>query len=267
MRPNFAVIGNPIEHSLSPDIHQYFAQQTKRILSYEKILGDEQCFAQQVSDFFATGGKGLNITLPFKQQAFALAAAKSNRCSQAGAANTLWMDEQRIWADNTDGVGLIRDLTRYTAVEQARILILGAGGAVRGIIAPLLAEKPAQLMVANRSFAPLPQLQLEFPQISCSALNSISGLFDIVINATSASLLGAEISLPESLMSAGPFCYDLAYQLKCSTAFVRYAKALGCTAVDGLGMLVEQAAESFYLWHDVRPDTQEVLHALRTRLA
>ncbi|WP_454784990.1 shikimate dehydrogenase [Legionella sp. WA2024007413] len=266
MSHRFAVMGNPIAHSLSPIIHQYFAQQVNVQLTYEKIKVDESSFEQQVSDFFTLGGKGLNITLPFKQRAFAMALHCSSRCAQAGAANTLWMEANQLHADNTDGVGIIRDLHRYISVESKRVLILGAGGAARGIVYPLLEHHPAELIIANRTLTKAEDFQRAFPQIKCLSLNALEGQFDLVINATSASLAGEFVALPAQCMSAKPFCYDLSYEHNEITAFVQYAKDLGCEAVDGLGMLVEQAAESFFIWHGVMPQTEEVLSLLRTHV-
>ena len=259
----FAVIGKPIAHSLSPIIHQSFAKQTQQTMTYEKIQGDELVFEQQVSTFFSSGGKGLNVTLPFKQRAFAMAEVTSDRCAKAGAANTLWLDDGKIHADNTDGIGFVRDLARYCPLAGKRILILGAGGAARGIIHPLLESKPALLTVANRSFDKVKKLQSEFPEIAVLSLEHLSGTFDLIINASSAGHLGEVISLPKEMMVYTPFCYDLAYQQKKDTPFVSYTRGFGCRAIDGLGMLVEQAAEAFYLWHGVRPDVSAILQRLR----
>ncbi|WP_131778168.1 shikimate dehydrogenase [Legionella bozemanae] len=263
MSQRFAVIGNPIAHSLSPIIHQCFAKQLNVQLTYEKIKADDLSFEQQVSDFFTQDGKGMNVTLPFKQRAFAMAQQHSLRCKKAGAANTLWMQANQLHADNTDGIGLIRDLHRHILVEGKRILILGAGGAARGIVYPLLEHHPAELLIANRTLAKAEEFQRAFPQIQCLSLNEIEGSFDIVINATSASLAGEFVALPTACMSAKPFCYDLSYKQNGITAFVQYARESGCDAVNGLGMLVEQAAEAFFIWHGIMPETQEVLTFLR----
>jgi shikimate dehydrogenase len=260
-----AVIGTPITHSLSPLIHQAFAEQTNLALSYEKIQGDARLFEQQVLDFFAIGGKGLNVTMPYKLRAFEMAEIASQRCLMAGAANTLWIKDSKIHADNTDGIGLVRDLTRYVTLLNARVLILGAGGAARGIIHPLLAERPQSIAVANRSFGPLEKLQEDIPHVNCIAWKHLTGQFDVLINATSAGTSGDNISLPAELFFHHPFCYDLGYNGNGLTPFVAYTKQKGCLAVDGLGMLVEQAAESFYIWHGVRPDTAPVLSE-RTKL-
>lgn len=259
----FAVIGNPITHSLSPEIHQRFAQQTQVQLTYEKIMGEDLYFESQVSDFFTQGGRGLNITLPFKQRAFAMAKDRTPRCQSAGAANTLWMKDGQLCADNTDGVGLVRDLSRFTKLPGKRILVLGAGGAVRGIIYPLLEEKPVSLVIANRTKAKVDELQAAFPQIIGVDITHLSGEFDLIINGTSASLGGNTVTLPNECFATVPLCYDLAYKQKNDTAFVAYAKSFGCEAVDGLGMLVEQAAEAFFIWNGVRPSVEPVLRHVR----
>ena len=274
-------------------------------LTYEKIQAQQQSFAVQVSDFFTQGGKGLNITLPFKQMAFALAQRSTPRCKAAAAANTLWMQDNLLHADNTDGVGLIRDLSRYSALEAPkpqsglqhqitnqesfirhcvipsprirgegnnkgrylegmRILILGAGGAARGIIHPLLASRPASLAITNRTVAKMAEFRLDFPEVQCIDFNHLSGEFDLIINATSASLVGEFVALPQECLLQKPLCYDLAYNQHEATPFVHYARGLGCDAVDGLGMLVEQAAEAFFIWHGVMPKTQDVLTFLRS---
>lgn len=263
MSQRFAVMGNPIAHSLSPIIHQCFAKQMDVQLTYEKIKADDSFFEQQVSEFFTLGGKGLNVTLPFKQRAFAMAQQCSLRCTNAGAANTLWMEANQLHADNTDGVGIIRDLHRYISLDGKRVLILGAGGAARGIVYPLLEHHPAELIIANRTLAKAEDFQRAFPKTKCLSLNEVEGPFDLVINATSASLAGEFVSLPVDCMSAKPFCYDLSYKQNDITAFVQYARKFSCEAVDGLGMLVEQAAESFFIWHGMMPETEAVLTLLR----
>ncbi|HHF7348401.1 TPA: shikimate dehydrogenase [Legionella feeleii] len=266
MSSRCAVMGNPVAHSLSPFIHQYFAEQTGKQLSYEKILVAEDTFESQVTFFFAQGGLGLNITLPFKQRAFAMADLSTPRCQQAKAANTLWMEEERLHADNTDGAGLIKDLSRYLDLNAKKILLIGAGGAARGIIAPLLAANIARLTVTNRTEEKATILQTDFPEISYCPLTKLQAEYDVLINATSASLTGDAIPLAPALFQAATCCYDLAYSATGETAFVAWARAQGCRqAVDGLGMLVEQAAESFFIWHGIRPDTRPVLTALKAK--
>ncbi|MDR3502301.1 MAG: shikimate dehydrogenase [Legionella sp.] len=264
MLQHFAVMGNPIDHSLSPIIHQYFAKQAGIQLTYAKIKADEQSFEQLLTDFFHQQGRGVNVTLPFKQRAFVMAQQATERCKQAGAANTLWMNDHQLHADNTDGVGLIRDLHHYINLLGKRVAILGAGGAARGIIHPLLQNKLAELVIVNRTPAKGLELQQIFPQIQVLSINELSGAFDLIINATSASLAGELPSLPQECLAEKPFCYDLSYKKQENTAFVHYAKEAGCEAIDGLGMLVEQAAEAFLIWHGFKPETQAVLKLLRT---
>ncbi|USQ13506.1 shikimate dehydrogenase [Legionella lytica] len=263
MFQRFAVMGNPIDHSLSPVIHQYFAKQAGIQLTYAKIKADEQSFEQQLTNFFHQQGRGVNVTLPFKQRAFMMAQQTTERCKLAGAANTLWMNDNQLHADNTDGVGLIRDLHHYINLPGKRVAILGAGGAARGIIHPLLQNKLAELVIVNRTQAKGIELQQLFPQIQVQSINQLNGVFDLIINATSASLAGQLPSLPLECLTTKPLCYDLSYQKQEDTAFVYYAKECGCEAVDGLGMLVEQAAEAFLIWHGFKPETQTVLEYLR----
>jgi len=265
MLPRYAVMGNPIAHSLSPYIHQLFAEQTNRALSYEKIVIDLSLFEQQVTDFFNQGGKGLNITLPCKQRAFTMSVEVSPRCLIARAANTLWMEAGRLHADNTDGVGLLRDIRRYLNITGKQILLLGAGGAARGVLGPLLEENPAELTIVNRTLEKARALQQDFLQIKLGTLEEIeSKQYDVVINATSASLDGQNVAIPDTLLATKPFCYDLAYSKHGETTFVSWARELDCAAIDGLGMLVEQAAEAFFIWHGVMPKTTTVIDKLRT---
>ncbi len=264
MLDRFAVMGSPIDHSLSPMIHQLFAEQTNRALSYEKIQIDLACFEQQVMHFFNIGGKGLNITLPCKQRAFAMGEVVSARCLQAQAANTLWRASGKLHADNTDGIGLMRDLSRYIDVVDKKILLLGAGGAARGILGPLLSTHPAELTIANRTLDNAHALHRAFPSMTrVCGFAELSGTYDLIINATSAGLAGQPVTLPSMITVGKPFCYDLAYQKTGATAFVAWARALGCDAVDGLGMLVEQAAEAFFIWHGVMPQTAPVMKKMR----
>lgn len=266
MTQQFAVVGNPIAHSLSPVIHQHFAAQHHIELIYNKIKGDSLHFEQQVNQFFAANGRGLNITLPFKQRAFSMAYSHSERCASAGAANTLWLNKGQLFADNTDGVGLIRDLSHYIDLEQKHVLILGAGGAARGIIQPLLAQQPASLTVANRSHEKEKEFRQDFPTIKWCRLNQIDAHYDLIINATSATMTQQALVVPTQLIERALFCYDLSYQLHTATPFVAQIRAGGGQAIDGLGMLVEQAAEAFFLWHGVRPETIKIINALRLSL-
>jgi len=258
--PNrYAVMGNPVAHSLSPAIHQLFAKETGIKLVYDKIQIIDAQFEQQVQDFFNAGGLGLNITLPCKERAFAMSEEPTARCLQAKAANTLWMNGGKLQADNTDGIGLLRDLSRYTHLAGKRILLVGAGGAARGIIGPLLGANPAHLTIANRTPDKAHRLQKEFPQISSSGFIELDAGYDVVINATASGHRHQPLALPEMVFTAHPFCYDLAYCTHDPTDFVALAQGHDCMAVDGFGMLVEQAAEAFYTWHGVRPDTASVL--------
>lgn len=260
----YAVMGHPVAHSLSPFIHEQFALSSGVSLRYEKIPVEPGYFAKAVQDFFAAQGKGLNVTLPFKEEAYQLAEQVTARCRQARAANTLWMKEGRLHADNTDGIGLIRDLKTYTSLADKRVLILGAGGAARGIIAPLLAEGIAGLTITNRSLQRAEDLQADFPSIHCQAWGR-SEPFDLLINATSAGTRQEEIAWPVGAIRADSFCYDLSYTLQGNTSFVAWARQRGCAAADGLGMLVEQAAEAFFIWHGFFPERAAVLSRLRER--
>jgi shikimate dehydrogenase len=255
-----AVIGNPIAHSLSPLIHQTFAKDSKIDLDYKKIKCQTATINQQVNYFFQAKGRGLNITQPFKTMAFNLATRVTSRSMVAQAANTLWWCNTELCADNTDGVGFLRDLTRYINPTGKRILLLGAGGAAQGIIDPLL-KSVKTLTLANRTLIKAQLLKYQFPAINCTDFASLYyyAPFDIIINATSASLNNQAITLPVSVWQARPFCYDLTYNLVNSTPFVNNAHQQQCLAVDGLGMLIEQAAESFFIWHGIRPDVTRLL--------
>lgn len=248
-------MGNPIAHSLSPEIHELFAEQTGILLCYEKIEVSASRFEDSVMDFFNQGGMGLNITLPFKERAYAMAQVKSTRCQQAGAANTLWMKNGVLHADTTDGVGLLRDLGRHTHLTNKTIVLLGAGGAARGVIGALLQENPAQLILSNRSIEKAQALQQIYPSITIRRFEELTESYDILINATSASLEDKHLPLPKTILVNHPFCYDLAYARDGITPFVQWAQSQGVHAIDGIGMLIEQAAESFYIWHGVMPDT------------
>lgn len=265
MTNRFAVMGNPIAHSLSPFIHQHFAEQTGIALSYKKILiANENRFETTVNNFFSQGGRGLNITLPLKEKAFAMAAIKTARCNQAKAANTLWFDEEaKLNADNTDGIGLMRDLSTYCELAGKQVLLLGAGGAARGIIGPLLAAEVEQLVLVNRSAEKANSLRMDFRQIQCCSLTELTTGFDLIINATSASLNSERMALPGVVLKSTTLCYDLAYSRTGLTTFVEWALEQGVQGIDGLGMLVEQAAEAFYIWHGLRPETHALIKQLK----
>lgn len=274
MTDRYAVMGNPIAHSKSPLIHALFARQTRQDLSYEALLVPLDSFARAVAEFRDSGGKGLNITVPFKQEAWALDVERSHRAERAGAVNTLrFSDDGSALADTTDGVGLVRDLTRNHDITLAekRILILGAGGAVRGVLEPVLAEHPATVVIANRTASKAEELAELFGDqgaISGCGFSALAGQqFDLVINGTAASLEGEVPPLPDDLLANGASCYDMMYGAK-PTPFQLWATAHGAVqSMDGLGMLVEQAAESFTLWRGVRPETGPVIAALRQQLA
>jgi shikimate dehydrogenase len=268
----YVVIGNPVSHSLSPEIHARFALATGEALDYGKLLAPAGGFAEAAMHFFAAGGRGANVTLPFKVDAFRLAQDSSGRARLAGAANFLAHRGGRIEADNTDGAGLVADLERNLGLQLRgkRILLLGAGGASRGVAAPLLALEPAALVVANRTAERAVELAARF-----RALGAIAGVgmesiprqpFDLVVNATSSSVRGEALILPAYVLHAQTFAYDMAYG-EAARAFLAHASAAGARVSDGLGMLVEQAAESFVLWRGRRPDTAAVLAELRARFA
>ncbi len=269
---HYAVLGNPISHSKSPQIHRLFAKQTKQNIEYEAIQVDPGGFEQAVGNFFANGGCGLNVTVPFKRDAWNIADIRTKRAEMAGAVNTLLMNTSgEICADNTDGIGLVNDLhnNHHIKIHGKRILLLGAGGAARGVIQPLLQFNPAQLTIVNRTANKAIELANNF-----SSLGAIGGCgydaigeqhFDIIINATSASLKGNLPPVPTTVVNANSICYDMMYDSK-DTAFVAWSKNLAQRSIDGLGMLVEQAAESFFIWRGARPDTQAVIAKIRSDL-
>jgi shikimate dehydrogenase len=266
MTDQYAVVGNPVAHSKSPLIHAEFARQTGQDMAYERLLAPLDSFAESVDSFRQAGGKGLNVTVPFKEEAFRYARSKTARADAAGAVNTLKFDNGEIVGDNTDGAGLVRDLTANLkrTLSGKRILLMGAGGAARGAIAPLLAEHPAALVLANRTPEKAQKLaELFGGKIDAISYEALAGQsFDIVINATAASLKGELPPLPDRLFNAGALAYDMMYGAE--TPFMAWARAHGAAQIaDGLGMLVEQAAESFFLWRGVRPDSAPVIRLLR----
>jgi shikimate dehydrogenase len=269
----YGVVGHPVAHSQSPRIHSLFARQTGEDLEYVAIDVAPGEFDEQVLRFHETGGRGLNITLPYKQDAFSYADRVTGRARTAGVVNTLaWQDDGSVIGDNTDGAGLVADLTKNMGIglSGARILILGAGGAARGVLAPLLAESPDEVVIANRDFQKAERLAENFSTIlrtQACGYEQIEGSFDLIINATSASIVGEVPPLPVSAVRPDSLCYDMMY-MKGPTSFLRWAGEQGVGRLaDGTGMLVEQAAESFYLWRQVRPDTAPVLEWLRGFLA
>ena len=270
MTDNYCVFGNPIGHSKSPIIHAAFARQTGEDISYVARLAPHDGFAESVKDFIAAGGRGANVTIPFKEEAYRLADRLTPRAKLAGAVNTLSFNEAAIVGDNTDGAGLLRDITTNLdhPVAGKRILLLGAGGAARGAIGPLLEQGPATLVVANRTAQKAIALAEHFAalgNISGGAYSALSGqIFDIVINATSASLGGELPPLPAELFAPDSLAYEMMYG-RGDTPFLLYAREEGAARLsEGLGMLVEQAAEAFYMWRGVRPEAAPVMASLRS---
>ena len=300
MTDRYCVLGNPIAHSRSPAIHARFAEQCAQDIRYEAILAPLDGFAATVAQFVAAGGKGANVTVPFKEEAFRLSTRRSARAERAGAVNTLAFEETGIFGDNTDGAGLVRDIEVNLGIALAgkRILLLGAGGAARGVIAPLLDCSPASLFIANRNADKAETLAREFSNLAAPQGHLLRGAtmeathqgcflrgaagprvdagnfaktaghsFDIVINATSASLSGASLPLPIGIYAPGSLAYDMMYG-KGETPFLALARQQGVARLaDGLGMLVEQAAEAFLVWRSVRPETAPVLAELRSQLS
>ena len=267
MTDRYAVFGHPIAHSKSPLIHAAFARQTGEDVVYEAILAPLDGFADSVAQFIAAGGRGANVTVPFKEDAFKLAGRLSPRAQRAGAVNTLRFDADGIVGDNTDGAGLVADLTRNLNCSLAgkRILLLGAGGAARGVIEPLLEQQPAALVIANRTVSRAQELAKQFGQndrsITACSFDAADTPFDLVINATAASLAGELPPLSPGIFTVNTLAYDMMYGR--DTPFLSFARTHGAAIADGLGMLIEQAAEAFFVWRGVRPDTAAVIAALR----
>lgn len=272
---SYAVVGNPISHSKSPLIHALFAKQSEQAISYTAILVSASAFDAFIPEFFAEGGKGLNVTVPYKGRAFELASSCSPRANLAKAVNTLYLDKEgNICGDNTDGIGLITDIkvNHGFEIRDRRVLILGAGGAVRGALAALINEQAASITVVNRTlprakllvnqFIDVARLQaLSYPALDESARDGCS--YNLIINATSLGLHGEMPAINSSLIADDCCCYDMMYA-DADTVFVQWAKQQGAKlSTDGLGMLVEQAAEAFALWRGIRPDTASVIAALR----
>ncbi len=272
---SYCVFGHPIEHSKSPWIQKRFAELTGQTLQYEKIWVPLEAFSTTVHAFRAAGGKGCNVTLPFKTEAAALATACSPRVALAQACNTLKFDGEQIYGENTDGLGLVTDLVRNAGftLQGRRILLIGAGGAAAGVLGPLMSEKPKAIWVANRTVDKAIQLAARHASLAategvdCQAFGLmdeaiLSQSFDLVINASSSSLQQAALPVPASVLQTNGLACDLMYG-PAAQAFLQWARANGTEARDGLGMLVEQAAASFQLWRGVQPPTQEVLADLR----
>ncbi len=275
MPDRYAVIGNPVEHSLSPAIHAEFARVTGQDVVYDRILAPRDGFGEAVQAFRAAGGKGLNVTLPFKHEAWRIAAVRSGFALAAGAVNTLLFQADRIVGHNTDGIGLVRDLTRNlrAVVRAKRVLLLGAGGASYGVMEPLLREHPESVVVANRTLEKAVALVGQFEKLQACAPQGIAARpyealagaqFDIVINATSAGLENAMPPIPDGVFAPGALAYDMVYARR--TPFLTFAQQQGARASDGLGMLVEQAAESFFIWRGVYPETRSAMAMLRRKM-
>lgn len=267
---DYAVFGNPVKHSKSPQIHSLFAMQMGITLNYQTIEVPLDNFSEYVKSFAAQGGKGINITVPFKEAAFSLCDTLTRRAEISGSVNTMWFDEQKnIHGDTTDGKGLINDLTTNHAINinNRTVLILGAGGSVKATLEPLCAQKPAEIVIANRTVSRAEQLIENFSNQgnleACSYTELSNRSFDIIINGTSLSLAGELPPVPASLIKNDTCCYDFMYS-DTETIFMKWAAEQGALKVmDGLGMLVEQAAEAFLIWHDVKPETKSVIKSLR----
>ena len=275
MTDRYAVIGNPIVQSKSPMIHSAFAQVTGQDIDYGKLLGPLGEFSATVDAFRASGGRGMNVTAPFKLEAFAYATDLAPSAQMAGAVNAMKFEGDKVYAENFDGVGLVRDLVHNLGcpLQGRRVLILGAGGATRGALLPLLAEQPAQLVIVNRTVAKAQELaalaqQHQSGQVPVQGLgyDAVQGAFDVVLNASSSSLTGELPPVPASVFAPGCLAYDLTYG-KGLTPFLQLAQQAGVTRLaDGVGMLAEQAAEAFAWWRGVRPDTAAVIAQLTVPL-
>jgi shikimate dehydrogenase len=271
MTDQYAVIGNPVAHSKSPLIHAQFARETGQGVSYRALYTEVADFEAAVQNFRTQGGRGLNVTVPFKHRAYAMAQRRSARAEQAGAVNTLTFCGGEIAGDNTDGVGLVRDLTLNLgcALRGRRVLVMGAGGAAYGVCGPILDEEPAALVVANRTVEKAVELAQHFGRLfpraaalSAARYEDLGGAaFDLVINGTSAGLSDTMPALPRGVFGGGSLAYEMVYGK--ATPFMAFAAGEGARIADGLGMLVEQAAESFYIWRGVRPQTASVIAQLR----
>ena len=275
MTDRYAVIGNPVEHSLSPRIHAEFARATGEDIAYGRILAPSDGFRDAALAFHGSGGRGLNVTLPFKHEAWRLAGVRSGFARAAGAVNTLSFEREGIVGHNTDGIGLVRDLTHNLgiAVRGRRVLLMGAGGASYGVMEPLLREQPETVVVANRTLEKALALVGHFEKLQTYALQGISARpyealagarFDILINATSAGLEGAMPPVREGFLAPGALAYDMVYARR--TPFLEFAQQQGARVSDGLGMLVEQAAESFFVWRGVYPETRSAMAILRRQM-
>ncbi len=269
----YRVFGNPIAQSKSPEIHRRFAEQTGEALHYDKQLVELDGFVAATQAFFEAGGQGLNITVPFKLEAFDFAQQLTERAQTAGAVNTLKrLGDGRVLGDNTDGQGMVSDMVEHLGwtLENKTVLILGAGGAVRGVLQPLLEQSPAKVVIANRTIVKALTLVRQFKTFgkvqACGFADLQDQQFDVVINGTSASLSGELPPLPDHLLNSAAVCYDMMYAAE-PTVFLQWAQQHGAAdCADGLGMLVGQAAEAFYLWRGVKPEVAPVIDWLRAQL-
>lgn len=269
MLDQYAVIGNPISHSLSPKIHKLFAEQTEQALEYKALFAELDQFKSVVNHFIAQEGKGLNITVPFKLEAYQFAEQKTERAKKAKAVNTLSFKEGMVYGDNTDGVGLLTDLKRLSFdITNKNILIIGAGGATQGILYPLLQEKPQQIILANRTVSKAENLAEEFKTtgniLACSLDNIPQQCFDGVIHTTALGHHTGDILFPQYIINQNTWVYDISYG-KAALPFLDWAKQIGAIQYsDGLGMLIGQAAESFYIWRGIRPQIEPILTQLQS---
>lgn len=266
----YCVVGNPIKHSLSPFIHTYFAKNTSQDLVYDKRLVELNSFPETILAMFKDGLRGCNVTVPFKELAYSMCDELTERAKMARSVNTLRYDDGKISGDNTDGIGLVRDLTerKHVMLANKNILVLGAGGAAKGIVGVLLQQKINSLVISNRTYSKAELLANQFAEygtISAVKMNELSGGFDVVINATSSSIGGNIPEISTDVIKNSLVAYDLMYGLK-PTAFQNYAVESGIVGYDGLGMLVEQAAESFYFWRGMLPKTNGLTELIRSEL-
>jgi shikimate dehydrogenase len=270
----FAVIGYPIEHSKSPVIHQAFASQFGKSIVYEKVLAPLDGFSETVSKLQEEGYRGANVTVPFKFEAFAASNILSDRAQAAGAVNTLSFQDEKISGDNTDGCGLVNDILKHwqASIAGKKVLLLGAGGAAQGVMLPLLAQQPALLTIANRSLDKAQAMATRFAtgqesnkptsvELQVKTFDALGDAYDIVINATSAGLQAEALAISPAIFSENTLAYDMMYGRE--TPFMQQAHAAKASVADGLGMLVEQAAEAFFSWHGLRPDTAAVIKSFR----
>jgi len=264
----YAVVGNPVEHSKSPLIHAAFAKQTNQEIRYERVLAPLDNFESSIRDLIARGYKGVNVTVPFKFEAFKLCKYLTERAEAAGAVNTLTFKNSQIMGDNTDGAGLVRDITHHLryVLHNKRVLLLGAGGAAEGVLHPLLSCELTSLTIANRSIEKAQAMvnkQLNSQnQLSASSFDDLNQPFDVIINATSAGLSESALPITNTVFADDCLAYDMMYGRE--TPFMAQARVNGAQVADGLGMLVEQAAEAFYVWRGVRPDTKPVIAMMRS---